>query len=123
MLQEADQGMVKIKGLPTYHNVLRKLQSSSIVSAFNSAIVNAILSNRECTYKHIVIQKSAIGKSANVVIDPCKNSQIVMLLVKKQFGGLKANLLIKRAQRLYLVFQCSGGNKAKAKVLVVLQLV
>ena len=115
------------KGSPSYHDVLREVLSTSILSNSDRIYIKYLLDKPELidivdkVNPIPVVQKSVIEKSTNKPFTKI----CLMLLVKIQFGRLKPKLLnqnpLTRAQRLNLVLQRSGGNKTKAKMLVALQ--
>jgi hypothetical protein len=75
--RKTDRGIVQIKELSTYHDVLKEMQSSSTLSTFNSLLVNAILNDANSVDEQIHdSQKSAIKEPANDIMYPCNNLPI-----------------------------------------------
>ena len=122
--RKTEQGVIKIKEWkpPSTIDLLKEVQSSDTLSDVHSDLVQYLIDQENSSIPIPVIQKSAIEKLATNLAKLC-----LMLLIMMKFGRLKTNLSIQnpleRAQRLYLVFLCSGGNKAKIKKPVVTKLV
>ena len=106
--------------IPSTIEVLMEMRSSSNLSDVVSGIIKDLIDQEYSSIQAPVVHKSVIEKPAN---NPCKS--LPVLLVKIQFGRLKPKLsnqiTLASIQKLILVLLCSGGNKTKAKALVILQ--
>ena len=117
-----EQGVKKINEcqIPSTIEILMEMRSSCTLSNVLSSVVKDLIDQTDSSIQALVVQKSVIEKS---VTNPCETLPNAADQDEMKFGRLKPNLSIQnsleRAQKLYLVLPCSGGNKAKIKKPVV----
>ena len=119
-----EHGVVKIKELqaPSTIDVLMEMQSSGTLSDVLSGFVKHLIDKEDSSVATSVIQKLAIEKPTN---NPCNDLPTCDVAGQDTIRPSQAEIVkpisLARAQKLSLVLLHSGGNKTKAKALVVPQ--